>query len=111
MPLASDKLDSLIRFTSRLADELNGLKADEHRALAAQMLKGIGKRCDLAHVHLYLTRLKDGPQISLYGEWSREMTPSLVSRFAAGRFAAGGRKGSGVAFVRNSGVLHHEWPV
>lgn len=80
MPLASDKLDALIRFTSRLADELNGLKADRHRGLAAQMLKGIGKRCDLAHVHLYLTRLKDGPQISLYGEWSREPTPSLLSR-------------------------------
>lgn len=44
------------------------------------MLKGIGKRCDLAHVHLYLTRLKDGPQISLYGEWSREPTPLLLSR-------------------------------
>lgn len=80
MSLSSGKRDSLIRYTSRLADELNGLRSGEHRMLAARMLRGIGRRCDVDHVHLYLARLKDKPQISLYSEWSRLKTPSLASK-------------------------------
>ena len=78
MSLSSEKRDSLVRYTSRLADEIDSLRPGAHRALAARMLKGIGLRCELNHVHLYLTRLKSGPQISLYSEWSREKTPSLL---------------------------------
>ncbi len=78
MSLSLGKRDSLIRYTSRLADELNGLKPGLHRAQAGKMLKGIGQRCELNHVHLYLTRLKDGPQISLYSEWSRAEIPPLA---------------------------------
>ena len=80
MSLSSGKRDSLIRYASRLADELNGLRPGEHRALAASMLKGIGGRCELDHVHLYLTQLKEKPQISLYSEWSRLKSPSLASK-------------------------------
>ncbi|MEJ7596030.1 MAG: ATP-binding protein [Planctomycetaceae bacterium] len=79
MSLSPGKRDSLVRYTSRLADEIDGLRPGAHRALAATMLNGIGRRCELNHVHLYLTRLKNGPQISLYSEWSREKTPSLLS--------------------------------
>jgi two-component system sensor kinase FixL len=79
MSLSPGKRDSLIRFTSRLADELNGLRPGAHRALAARMLNGIGRRCELDHVHLYLARVRDKSQISLYSEWSRSATPSLLS--------------------------------
>lgn len=80
MSLSSAKRDSLIRFTSRLADALNGLRPGEHRVLAARMLKGIGERCEVDQVHLYLARRQQRQQISLYCEWSRLNTPSLASR-------------------------------
>ncbi|MEZ6031966.1 MAG: ATP-binding protein [Planctomycetaceae bacterium] len=80
MSLASDRRDSLVRYTSRLADKLHGLRPGEHRVLAAQMLKGIGKRCEVDHAHLYLSRLKEGPQLSLFAEWSRTSAPSLSSK-------------------------------
>lgn len=80
MSLSSAKRDSLIRFTSRLADALNGISPGAHRALAVRMLKGIGWRCEVDHVHLFLAQFKDKPQISLYSEWSRLKTPSLASK-------------------------------
>ena len=80
MTLTSENRDSLTRYTARLADKLNGLKPGQHREMVARMLKGIGQRCELDHAHLYLTRLKETPQISLYGEWSREATSSIAVR-------------------------------
>lgn len=79
MSLSSCQRDSLIRFTSRLADEIDGLRPGAHRDFASRMLKGIGRRCEVDHVHLYHTRLSVKPQISLYSEWSHSNTPSLLS--------------------------------
>ena len=71
--------DSLIRYTSRLADRVIRLSPARHRALAAKMLETIGEKCDLDHVHLFLVNLKRGPHLSLYREWSRTETPLQVS--------------------------------
>ena len=71
--------DSLIRYTSRLADRVIRLSPGRHRSLAAKMLETIGEKCDLDHVHLYLVNLKHGPHLSMYNEWSRMETPSLAS--------------------------------
>ena len=49
MSLASGKRDSLMRLTSRLAGEIDGLRPGAHRDFAARMLKGIGRRCELDH--------------------------------------------------------------
>lgn len=70
--------DSLIRYTSRLADRMIRLSPARHRSLAGRMLETIGKKCDLDHVHLYLVNLKLGPHLSMYSEWSRMETPALA---------------------------------
>ncbi|HQZ65624.1 MAG TPA: HAMP domain-containing sensor histidine kinase [Planctomycetaceae bacterium] len=82
MSVQPAKRDSLIRFTSRLADELQGLKPGAHRLLAEKILKGIGRRCDLDHVHLYLSQRKTGKvlPISLFSDWSRSGMPSIASQ-------------------------------
>jgi signal transduction histidine kinase len=79
MSLTSGQRDSLIRYTARLADRLNGLRPSQHRPVAVEMLKAIGRRCELDHVHLYLSQLKEGPKISLYGESSHGGTSSSSS--------------------------------
>lgn len=71
--------DSLIRYTSRLADRMIRLSPGRHKSLAAKMLETIGDKCDLDHAHLYLVNLKHGPHLSMYSEWSRMATPSLAS--------------------------------
>lgn len=71
--------DSLIRYTSRLADRMLRLRPGHHRTVAGKMLAAIGEKCDLDHVHLFLVNLKHGLQLSMYSEWSRTETPSLAS--------------------------------
>ncbi len=76
----SDKSrDSLIRYTSQLADRVLRLSPRKHKSLAAKMVEKIGDKCDLDHVHLYLVNLKHGPHLSMYSEWSRMQTPPLAS--------------------------------
>ncbi len=70
--------DSLIRYTSRLSDRMIRLSPGRHRTVAAKMLATIGEECDLDHVHLYLVNLKNGPNLSMYSEWSRMETLSLA---------------------------------
>lgn len=77
--MPEDSRDSLIRYTSRLADRMIRLSPVRHRSLAVRMLETIGKKCDLDHVHLYLVNLKHGPRLSMYSEWTRTETPSLAS--------------------------------
>jgi hypothetical protein len=79
MAMPDTSHDSLIRYTSRLADRMIRLSPGRHRALAAKMLATIGEKCDLDHVHLYLVNLQHGPHLSMYSEWSRMATPSLAS--------------------------------
>ena len=81
MAVSAAQRESLIRFTSRLAGELQELKPGAHRRLAEKMLKGIGKRCELDHVHLYFCQRKTGQvlPISLFSDWSRTPVPSIAS--------------------------------
>lgn len=79
MAMPDNSLDSLIQYTSRLADRMISLSPGRHQALAVRLLATIGEKCDLDHVHLYLVNLNDGLHLSMYSEWSRLETPLLAS--------------------------------
>lgn len=96
MSVSAAQRESLIRFASRLAGDLQGMKPGNYRQLAIRMLKGIGKRCELNHVHLYLSNRKSEnvDRISLFSAWSDKPTPSIAAQLQRVSLAMFGEEAS-----------------
>lgn len=72
MPLLQQRRDSLLRFTTRLFDQLADVRPSSVRHLLSNALGGLGQRADVDHAHLFLLRrLRAGRQsASLVAQWS-----------------------------------------
>jgi signal transduction histidine kinase len=82
MPLLPARRDSLLRFTSRLFDQLAGVRPSSIRLLLSNALAGVGERSDVDHVHLFLISnpVAGERKASAIAHWSRHGRPVDVQR-------------------------------
>lgn len=80
MPLLQHRRDSLLRYSSRLIDQLSLLRPSAVRRLAVNAVAGLGQRAEVPHAHLFLIRGRtpETATASLVAEWS-EASGSRVS--------------------------------
>ena len=73
MPLVQQRRDSLLRYSSRLFDQLSSLRPASVRRLATNAIGGLGQRTAVPHAHLFLVRGRTAEieTASLVAEWSK----------------------------------------
>lgn len=73
MPLVQQRRDSLLRYSSRLFDQLSSLRPASVRRLTTNAIGGLGQRAAVPHAHLFLVRGRtaESETASLVAEWSK----------------------------------------
>ena len=76
MPLVQQRRDSLLRYSSRLFDQLSALRPASVRRLSTNAIGGLGQRAAVPHAHLFLVRGRtlESVTASLVAEWSEQPT-------------------------------------
>ncbi len=83
MPLSSPKRESLLRYASRLADQLAAIRPTSIQRLLPNILAAVSKRIGVQHAHLYVVsgRLTLCPMAGMIAEWSETYQgPSLADK-------------------------------
>lgn len=83
MPLSSPKRESLLRYASRLADQLAAIRPTSIQRLLPNILAAVSKRIGVQHAHLYVVsgRLTPCPMVRMIAEWSETYQgPSLADK-------------------------------
>lgn len=72
MPLSAPKRDSLLRYASRLADQLAAIRPTSIQRLLPNILAAVSKRIGVQHAHLYIIngRRTSCPMVRMIAEWS-----------------------------------------
>lgn len=72
MPLSRSNKRSLLRYASRLADQLSAIRPTSIERLLPNILAGVARRIGVAHAHLYLVSGRDTSRqmVRMIAEWS-----------------------------------------